>query len=104
MWRYRLRERRNLKAVAFWAKLYASRIQAGDEYEVLMPCIGINVLNFVMFPNFPGFHACFLLRENDNPGMIMTEDEKLRDLALRREMWRHDQATLLACTGKRGYE
>ena len=32
-----------------------------------------------------------------------TEDEKLRDLALRREMWQHDQATLRGVAVRRSY-
>lgn len=38
------------RALYYWAKLYTSQSKEGDPYDNLLPAIGINILDFTLFP------------------------------------------------------
>jgi len=49
------------RAVYYWSKSYISQIEKGDDFEKLLPTIGINILNFTLFPELPAYHNFFMI-------------------------------------------
>ncbi|MCK5154815.1 MAG: Rpn family recombination-promoting nuclease/putative transposase, partial [Spirochaetales bacterium] len=41
------------RALYYWSKLYASQIKESVDFKKLLPTIGINILNFILFPELP---------------------------------------------------
>ncbi len=60
------------RALYYWAKLYTSQFSTGDLYEYLMPAIGINILNFTLFPELAKFHNYFILIEGREREYVLT--------------------------------
>lgn len=61
------------RALYYWAKLYTSQFGLGDLYEYLLPAIGINILDFTLFPDLTGFHNYFLLTEGREREYVLTD-------------------------------
>ena len=47
----------------YWAKLYGSQLQSGEEYETLEPVVSICFLDGLLFPETDEFHLPFRLWE-----------------------------------------
>lgn len=47
----------------YWSKLYQQQLHEGQDYLELKPTISISFLNYVLLPNAPHYHSCFLLLE-----------------------------------------
>jgi len=61
------------RALYYWAKLYTSQSKEGDPYDNLLPAIGINILDFTLFPELPGYHNFFVLTEGREREYILTD-------------------------------
>ena len=72
------------RSLYYWAKSYANQLREGKEYEKLNKVIGINVLNFNLFPESIPYHSCFLLHEKDNKDYVLTLDLVLHYLEARK--------------------
>ena len=69
------------KRLAYYAScLYVSQLTEGAGYAVLRPSISICVLTHAMFPQLPGLHLDFRLREKT--GLILTDDLQIHLLEL----------------------
>jgi predicted transposase/invertase (TIGR01784 family) len=53
----------NDRAVFNWSKLFSGELKSGNDYSKLKPSISVNILDFVMFENFKGFHSDFTVME-----------------------------------------
>lgn len=51
------------RAFYYLAKLYSSQIGNADEYTVIRPAFGVNILNFILFPGRPSLEATYLFQE-----------------------------------------
>jgi len=65
------------RSLFYLARMYGGQLSRGSEFEHLVPCISINFVDFVLFPDDGLFHHFFSLREFDNP-----DEELSRDLTL----------------------
>lgn len=62
------------RSLYYWAKSYSDQLKDGEMYGELKKVISISILNYVLFPKTVPFHSCFMLRENNIPENILTED------------------------------
>lgn len=62
------------RSLYYWAKTYADQLKEGGEYSRLDKVIGINVLDYILLPDFIPYHSCFLLREKDRSEYVLTLD------------------------------
>jgi predicted transposase/invertase (TIGR01784 family) len=61
------------RAVYYWSKSYVSQIEKGDDFEKLLPTIGINILNFTLFPELPAYHNFFMIIEGKDKKHALTD-------------------------------
>jgi len=61
------------RALYYWSKLYASQIKESVDYETLLPTIGINILDFILFPELPGYHNFFVITEGNKREYTLTD-------------------------------
>ena len=61
------------RSLYYWARLYGTQLETGDEYGKLCPVICINILDFKLFGREDKYHLCFMLRELEDPKLILTE-------------------------------
>ena len=45
------------RTLLYWSKMYSSQLKSGEEYEELCPCIVINIVDFVIFPEHNDYHS-----------------------------------------------
>ena len=57
------------RALYYWARGYGEQIQDGDQYSRLLPVVGVNLLNFQLFPpeQQPAMHTTFTAACTANP-------------------------------------
>ena len=61
------------RALYYWSKLYTSQLSEGDKYKRLHPVISINILEFELLPELPGFHNFFLITEGRYREYVLTD-------------------------------
>lgn len=61
------------RALYYWAKLYASQLKSGSEYDVMLPTIGINILNFTLLTELPAYHNFFMITEGKEREYALTD-------------------------------
>jgi len=61
------------RALYYWAKLYTSQSREGDIYDNLLPTIGINILDFTLFPELTAYHNFFVITEGRKREYILTD-------------------------------
>ena len=61
------------RALYYWSKLYASQIKESVDYETLLPTIGINILDFTLFPELPEYHNFFVITEGKKREYVLTD-------------------------------
>ena len=61
------------RSLYYWAKCYAAQLNEGDDYQLLMPVICINLVNFPMNNATRRVHNCFLLKEHRAPDAVLTD-------------------------------
>jgi predicted transposase/invertase (TIGR01784 family) len=62
------------RTLYYWAKSYSDQLDEGHEYRKLRRVVGVSVIGFDQFPEAPSPHTCFMLRENRNRDLVLTED------------------------------
>ncbi|MBN1646776.1 MAG: Rpn family recombination-promoting nuclease/putative transposase [Spirochaetales bacterium] len=62
----------NNRSLYYWAKLYTSQLENGNEYKNLTPVICINILDFIFFTESTKPHLCFIIKEKFN-GLIYSD-------------------------------
>lgn len=70
------------RSLYYWSKSYTDQLQAGLDYGNLKPAIGINILNFSLFPPQLPFHTTFKLFEVAHRDYCLTDDCLLHFLEL----------------------
>ena len=61
------------RALYYWSKLYASQIKESVDFKKLLPTIGINILNFILFPELPAYHNFFMIFEGKDKEYALTD-------------------------------
>ena len=67
----------------YWARLYTTQIDKGEEYGDLKPVYSISFLNFQM-KQTRNFHSSFRLLEKDSPEIHLTKDLEIHIIELPR--------------------
>jgi predicted transposase/invertase (TIGR01784 family) len=49
------------RSLYYVARMYGEQLTRGEEYSLLAPCIGINILDYVLFRDSPLFHQLYTL-------------------------------------------
>jgi predicted transposase/invertase (TIGR01784 family) len=70
------------RSLYYVARMYGEQLTRGEDYGILKPCIGINILDYVLFRDSPLFHQLFTLQSVDEPGVELTRDITLHYLEL----------------------
>ena len=70
------------RSLYYWAKSYTAQLGTGEGYEALNPAVCINLLGFELFPQLPGYHSCFQVREVDQPEYVLSEHLQIHFIEL----------------------
>ena len=70
------------RSLYYWAKSYAGQLKSGEDYEDLNPAVCINLLDFEIFPQLPGYHSCFHITEKDQPEYILSSHLQIHFIEL----------------------
>lgn len=60
------------RSLFYLSKMYIEQIEAGQDYHVFKKCVGISILDFVLFPDDENFYSCFHIRE-DSRNFLYTD-------------------------------
>ncbi len=55
------------RSLYYWARVYSSQLKEAEVWTLLKPVICINILDFILFPEFDSFHSFFTLGEKNHP-------------------------------------
>ena len=66
----------------YWAKLYSSQLQEGEEYASLYPVICINILEFRLFQDINRYHLHFMLKDTKDAELYLSEHLAIHYLEL----------------------
>jgi predicted transposase/invertase (TIGR01784 family) len=61
------------RSLYYWAKYYTSQLKETQDFDKLLPTICINLLNFKLIKTSKPIHHCFLIKEQKNPELVLTE-------------------------------
>lgn len=61
------------RALYYWAKLYTSQLKKGDQYDKMLPTIGINLLDFILLPELSEYHNFFMITEGRERKYALTD-------------------------------
>lgn len=80
------------RSLYYWGRLYTSQLQKGMPYSSLHKTITINLLNFVMFPEYEAFHTTGILW-NQQQQKILSDDIEVHIVEIPKlmEQWRNEQ-------------
>ncbi|THB62676.1 MAG: Rpn family recombination-promoting nuclease/putative transposase [Spirochaetaceae bacterium] len=70
------------RSLYYWAKSYAGQLKTGDAYGNLNPAVCINLMDFEIFPQLPGYHSCFQITEVDAPEYVLSEHLQIHFIEL----------------------
>ncbi len=70
------------RSIYYLARLYSGQLKHGSDYHTLEPCVGISLLDFVLFKDSEHLHHYFTLRSADNGGMELSKDLSLHYLEI----------------------
>lgn len=90
------------RSLYYWARLYSRQITKGHDYLELVPVVCINILGFKLFTESTPAHTCYMIRELNNPDLVLTEDLMIHYIELpkpikgesRLSVWEHLLANL----------
>ncbi len=70
---YKYMEKRLLD---YWGQMYTLKINSGDDYNILKPCISILIADYKIdtLLDLEKYHTTWNLREKDHPDKILTKD------------------------------
>ena len=82
------------RSLYYWAKNYAGQLGSGEGYGKLNPAVCINLLDFEIFPQLPGYHSCFQVTEVEQPEYILSEHLQIHFIELpKNQLQSTDQVT-----------
>ena len=70
------------RSIYYVARMYGGQLKRSTNFTRLKPCIGICILDFVLFPEDPGFHHLYSLRKSESPYGELSQDMTLHYLEL----------------------
>ena len=70
------------RSLYYWAKNYAGQLGSGEGYGELSPAVCINLLDFEIFPQLPGYHSCFQVTEVEQPEYVLSEHLQIHFIEL----------------------
>jgi len=70
------------RSLYYLTRMYGFQLCRADKYELLEPCISINILDFDLFPEEIAFHHFFTFREYDNHELELSRDISVHYLEL----------------------
>jgi predicted transposase/invertase (TIGR01784 family) len=70
------------RALYYWALAYAGQLGKGDEYEQLCPVVGVNIVDFIIFPGSQPVHTTFELVPRHNGPITLTDHLAIHFLEL----------------------
>ncbi len=70
------------RALIYLAKMYAGQLGVGEDYLDAKPCIGIHILDFVLFDDLPDFHNEFKPLLSCKPYRSLSDDLSLHFIEL----------------------
>ena len=72
------------RALYYWARTYSRQLEEKSRYHTLDSVVSINLLDFTCFPKTIPWHSFFLLTERNNPSYILTLDEVLHFIEIKK--------------------
>ena len=69
------------RTLYYWSRLYSGQLAEGQGYRELKKTIAINILDFAYLPG-KRYHYVFHLREDGEPGLVLSEDLEIHFLEL----------------------
>jgi len=69
------------RALLYWSRLFEKQSRRGQGYDVLTPCIAIQILNFTAIESTNAFHTSYHVVENQE-GFRLTEELEIHLLEL----------------------
>ena len=70
------------RSLYYLARMYGGQLARGSDFKLLVPCIGINFLDFRLFPEDALFHHYFTYREFDHPEQELSREMSIHFLEL----------------------
>ncbi|KZE03318.1 Signal transduction histidine kinase [Bacillus mycoides] len=83
------------RSLYYWGRLYTSQLQKGMPYSSLHKTITINLLNFVMFPEYEAFHTTGILW-NQQQQKLLSDDIEVHIVEIPKllQQWREEKVNL----------
>ncbi|WP_142342363.1 Rpn family recombination-promoting nuclease/putative transposase [Bacillus toyonensis] len=80
------------RSLYYWGRLYTSQLQKGMPYSSLHKTITINLLNFVMFPEYEAFHTTGILW-NQQQQKLLSDDLEVHIVEIPKllQQWREEK-------------
>ncbi|WIG24726.1 Rpn family recombination-promoting nuclease/putative transposase [Bacillus toyonensis] len=80
------------RSLYYWGRLYSSQLQKGMPYSSLHKTITINLLNFVMFPEYEAFHTTGILW-NQQQQKLLSDDIEVHIVEIPKllQQWREEK-------------
>nr|WP_235606701.1 Rpn family recombination-promoting nuclease/putative transposase [Bacillus cereus] len=80
------------RSLYYWGRLYTSQLKKGMPYSSLYKTITINLLNFVMFPEYEAFHTTGILW-NQQQQKKLSDDIEVHIVEIPKlvQQWRNEQ-------------
>ncbi len=80
------------RSLYYWGRLYTSQFQKGMPYSSLHKTITINLLNFVMFPEYEAFHTTGILW-NQQQQKLLSDDIEVHIVEIPKllQQWREEK-------------
>lgn len=69
------------RSLLYCARMYHEELKEGEDYGKCGRCIGIHILNFTMFEEWPEYHSSFSMRE-DRHGTLLVDKMQIHYLEL----------------------
>jgi len=80
------------RSLYYWGRLYTSQLQKGMPYSSLHKTITINLLNFVMFPEYEAFHTTGILWNQEQQKLLSDDIEvHIVEIPKLMQQWREEK-------------
>lgn len=70
------------RTLYYWSKIYSGQIGESQLYKSLKPVVCINLLNFNLIQQNDRYHTCFLIREQTDPSLVLSDHLMIHFLEL----------------------
>ena len=80
------------RSLYYWGRLYTAQLQKGMPYSSLHKTITINLLNFVMFPEYEAFYTTGVLWNRQQHKILSSDIEvHIVEISKLMQQWRNEQ-------------